>query len=63
VPVADVPFPRGNDAEAIEELSKKVLKNAVLKWAQILGPGIAVVGVGLYYLLEKLPLPYPAVSF
>ena len=63
VPVPDVPFPRGNDAKAMEELSKKVLKNAVLKWAQILGPGIAVVSVGLYYLLEKLPFPYPAISF
>ncbi len=51
VPVPDEPFPRGNDAKAMEELSRVVLKNAAMKWAKILGAGVSVGVVGLYYYL------------
>lgn len=51
VPVPDELFRRGKDAKAVDELSRKVSGSVVLKWVQILGAGVAVVGVGLYYLL------------
>jgi hypothetical protein len=46
VKVPDEPFPKGNDAKTMKELSSKVLKNALVRWAQILGARVADVGVG-----------------
>jgi hypothetical protein len=44
----DVPFPRINDSEAIEELSKKCLCRGLVRWATILGTvGAAVAAVTL----------------
>ncbi|KUJ15231.1 uncharacterized protein LY89DRAFT_783419 [Mollisia scopiformis] len=42
-PVPDEPFPRANDAGAMQEFFEGVVKKALLKWAQMFG----VVGVGI----------------
>jgi hypothetical protein len=51
VPIPDEPFPRGNDAKAMEDLGSMVLKRALWKWAQIFGVGVAAASVGWVYLL------------
>lgn len=35
VPIPDTPFPRANDAEAVEGLNKDILKEAGSRWAGI----------------------------
>lgn len=44
LPVPDEPFPRANDAEAVEGLNKEILKEAGSRWA-----GIVAVTGGLVY--------------
>lgn len=52
VPVPDVPFPRMNDAEAVDGLAGQILKEAGSRWAGIFAVTGAV-GYGAWWLLKK----------
>ena len=48
VPVPDVPFPRLNDAKAIEDLVKGWFLRGLFRWALVFG-GVASVAASLYW--------------
>src|SRR5690606_33763530 len=52
VPIPDEPFPRVNDAEAVEGLNKEILKEAGSRWAGIFAVTGAL-GYGAFWLLGR----------
>lgn len=47
-PVPDEPFPRANDANAMEEAFKKLLGMALLRWLQIFAVSGVALGMGVW---------------
>lgn len=48
-PVPDDPFPRANDAEAVDRVAKEIFTKVALIWAAILAVGGVTVYTGLRY--------------
>ena len=51
-PVPNMPFPRANDAEAVESVAKGIMKEAALRWLLIFVTAGAV-GRGLLWWLQR----------
>ncbi len=52
-PIPDVPFPRINDAKATEDFFKSLVMKGLIAWAQIFAVAVILLGVGLYFWLQR----------
>ena len=58
VPEPDEPFPRANDAEAVDGLASRILAEAAVIWGAILaGVGVVAYGTWRTWAAGMLPLP------
>lgn len=52
LPIPDEPFPRANDAEAVEGVNKEILKEAGSRWAAILA-ATGALGYGALWMFKS----------